>query len=157
MLTRRRFLRALGANPAKAMTNPLPSPASPRKQPTQIVVAWSLCYAWGIILLVPTVVILVPLLSRPRAFIGAMGFLSIVLIIGAAYCLSGHLIRRRRRFGAWFTGTVVAVTTALQFSMHLNFAHVNMKPPWLIVNALLLILLLTNRACFREGDRAVGA
>lgn len=133
------------------------SPASPRRQPAQIVVAWALCYAWGIILLVPTVVTLIPLLSRPRAFIGAVGFLSIVLIIGVAYCFSGYLIRRRRRSGAWFTGTMVALTTALQFSMHLNFAHVNMKPPWLIVNALLVILLLTNWARFREGDRAVGA
>jgi len=139
------------------MTDPLPLPDSPRKQPTQIVVAWSLCYAWGIILLVPSVVILAPLLSKPRAFIGALGFLSIVVIIGVAYCFSGYLIRRRRPSGAWFTATVVALTTALQFSMRLNFAHVNMKPPWLIVNALLLILLLTNWARFREGDRAVGA
>ena len=41
--------------------------------------------------------------------------------------------------------------------MHLNFAGVDMKVPWLIVNALLLILLLTNWARFGERDRAVGA
>jgi len=136
------------------MTNPLPSPHSPRKQPTSIIVAWSLCYAWGLALLVPSVVIVVPLLTRPRAFVGALGFLSIVVVIGVAYCVCGQLIRRQRRSGPWLTGTVVALTSALQFSMHLNFAHVDMKPPWLIVNALLLILLLTNWARSREGHRA---
>jgi len=139
------------------MTTPLPSPDSPRKQPAPVVIAWSVCYAWGIILLVPSVVILVPLVSRPRAFIGAMGFLSIVVIIGIAYCFSGYLIHRQRRSGTWFTAILVVLTSALQFSMHLNFEGVNMKPPWLIVNALLLILLFTNWARFGVGGRAVGA
>lgn len=134
------------------MANALTPLDRPRKQPPQIIVAWCLCYAWGIILLVPSVVIVVPLLSKPRAFIGAMAFLSIVMAIGIAYCACGQLIRRRRRSGAWITLAVVALTSVLQFSMELDFAHVDMKLPWLIVNALLLILLLTNWARFREGD-----
>jgi len=39
--------------------------------------------------------------------------------------------------------------------MHLNFERVNMKPPWLIVNVLLLILLLSNWSRFGEDDGAV--
>lgn len=139
------------------MTIPLPSSGSPSKQPAPIIIASYLCYAWGIILLVPTVVILVPLSSKPRAFMAAVGFLSIVVIIGVAYCLGGYLIRRRRRSGAWYIGILIVLTSALQFSMHLNFEGVNMKPPWLIVNALLLILLLTNWTRFGERDRAIGA
>jgi len=139
------------------MTTPPPSPDRPRKQPRPIIAASSLCYAWGIILLASAAAISLPLLSRPRAFIAAVGFLSIVLIIAVAYCLSGYLIRRQRRSGAWFTGALVALTTALQLFMHLSLERVNMKPPWLIVNALLLVLLLTNWARFGKADRAVGA
>lgn len=134
------------------MTTPSPSVDTPRKQPVPIVVASSLSYAWGAILLVSTVAVLLPLLSRPRAFIAALGFLSIVLVIAVAYCLSGYLIHRRRSIGAWFSATLVTLTTALQLVMHLNFWGVNMKPPWLLVNALLLVLLVTNWARLR-GDR----
>jgi hypothetical protein len=134
-----------------ANDHPLPSPDSPPKQPAPIRIAWSLCFAWGLVLVVPSVVILVPLASTPRAFIGAMGFLSIVVIIGIAYCFSGYLIHRQRRSGAWFTAILVVLTTALQFSMHLDFQRVDMKPPWLIVNALLFILLVTNWSRFRAG------
>jgi len=35
--------------------------------------------------------------------------------------------------------------------MHLNFQRVDMKPPWLVVNALLFILLLTNWSRFGAG------
>lgn len=80
-----------------------------------------------------------------------MGLLSIVLIIAGAYGFSGYLIRRRRRVGAWFTATLVGLTTALQFFMHLDVERVNTKPPWLILNALLLVLLLTNWTRFGEG------
>lgn len=139
-----------------AMTTSSPSPDSPRKRPPPIAIASFLCYAWGIILLVLSLVVLLPLLSRPRTLIAALGFLSIVIIIGAVYCLSGYLIRRRGRFGAWFTGAVVVLTTALQVDMHLNFEGVDMKPPWLIVNALLVILLLAHWARFGERNRTVG-
>lgn len=141
----------------EAMTAPLPSIDSPRKQPTPIVIAWCLCYAWGIALLVPTVVILIPLVSKPRTFMSVMAFLSIVLIIGIAYCVGGYLIHRRRRSAPWFTAVLVLLTSALQLAMHLNFEGVNMKAPWLIVNALLLILLLTNWRRLRNGRQAVGA
>lgn len=139
------------------MTTPLPSLDSPRKQPTPIVIAWCLCYAWGIALLAPTVVILIPLVAKPRTLVSAMAFLSIVVVIGIAYCVAGYLIHRRRSAAAWCTGILVVLTSALQWSMHLNFEGVNMKPPWLIVNALLLILLLTNWRRFGAGDQEVRA
>lgn len=135
----------------------IPSSDSPSKQPAPIVAASYLCYAWGIVLLVPTAVILIPLSSKPRAFMAAFGFLSIVVIIGVAYCLGGYLARRRRRSGALYIGILIVLTSALQFSMHLNFAGINMKPPWLIVNALLLVCLLANWARVGERDRAIGA
>lgn len=81
-----------------------------------------------------------------------MAFPSIVISIGLAYCVSAYLLRRRRRSGAWFTATLVVFTSALQLFMHLNCERVNMKPPWLIVNALLLIVLLCNWSRFGEDD-----
>ena len=139
------------------MTTPLPPIDNPRKQPTPIVIAWCLCYAWGILLVVPTVAILARLLSKPRTFMAAMTFLSIVLFIGIAYGVGGYLICSRRRAAAWFTGILAVLTSALQLSMHLNFDGIDMKAPWLIVNALLLILLLTNWRRFGARNQAVGA
>jgi hypothetical protein len=139
------------------MIVPSPFADNKRRQPRPIVIASYVCYAWGAILLVPTIIISLSLLSRPRAFIAAMAFPSIVISIGLAYCVSAYLLRRQRRFGAWFTVSLVALTTALQVVMHLNFERVDMKPAWLIVNALLLILLLSNWSRFGEDDRAVDA
>ena len=87
----------------------------------------------------------------------APGFLSIVIILGAAYCLGGSLLRRRGRSGVWFTGILVALTTVLPFFMQLNFDRVNMKPPWLIVNAILLVLLIADRTRAGERRRGLGA
>lgn len=135
------------------MTSPLSSPVSPRRRPRPTVIASYLCYVWGIILLIPTVVILAPLVSKPRTFMAAAAFLSIVGTIAILYFLAGCLLRRRRTFGAWCTGILIVLTSALQLSMHLNFAGVNMKPPWLIVNALLVILLVVDPARSRARDR----
>jgi hypothetical protein len=103
-------------------------------------------------LIVPSVVILVPLASTPRAFIGAMGFLSFVVVIGFAYCFSGYLMHRQRRSAAWFTAILLVLTTALQSFLHLNFEGIDMEPPWLVVNAVVFILLLTNWSRFGVGD-----
>jgi len=140
------------------MTTPSPSVDTPRKQPVPIVVASSLSYAWGVVLLVSTVAVLLPLLSRRLALIAALAFLSIVLVIAVAYCLSGYLIHRRPSVGAWVSATLVTLTTALQLVMHLNFWGVNMKPLWLLVNALLLVFLLTNWARLRgrQNRRSLG-
>ena len=108
-------------------------------------------------MLVPMLIISLSLLTRPRVFIAAMAFPSIVMTIGLAYCVGGHLLRRQRRSGAWFTATLVALTTALQLVMHLNFERVDMKPPWLIVNAVLIILLFSNWSRFGEHDRPAAA
>src|SRR6185437_13886812 len=70
-----------------------------RKQPVAIRIASFLCYAWGIILVVLTVTALMPLRSKPRALTAALAFLSIVVLVGAAYCLAGYLLRRRATSG----------------------------------------------------------
>ena len=142
------------------MSTAAPPSDDPRKRTAPIVIASSLCYAWGVILLVLTLEALLPLRSRPRALVGALGFLSIVIILGAAYCLGGFLLRRRGRSGVWFTGILVVLTTALQFVMQLNFHHVDMKLPWLVVNAILLalfVLLIANGARAGERRRGIGA
>lgn len=128
-----------------------------RTQPVAIRIASFLCYAWGIILLVLTVTALLPLRAKPRALTAALAFLSIVILVGAAYCLAGYLLRRRATSGAWFTGILVALTTALQLVMHLNFDGVNMKPPWLVVNGVLIILFVANRMRAGAGRRGVDA
>jgi len=128
-----------------------------RKRPVAIRIASFLCYAWGIILVVLTATALMPLRSKPRALTAALAFLSIVVLVGAAYCLAGYLLRRRATSGAWFTGILVALTTALQLVMHLNFDGVNMKPPWLIVNAVLIVLFVANWTRAGAGRRGVDA
>lgn len=94
----------------------------------------------------------IPGLSTHGLVIAAMLFPAVVFILAAAYCLSGYLIVRQRKFGAWLGGSLAAGTTALQFVMHLYMMHINLTPAWLIVNAVVLLLVLMNWWQFREGE-----
>lgn len=115
-----------------------------------VLIAATLCYAWGITLLVAVGAMVIPGLSTHGLVIAATLFPAVVFILAATYCLSGYLIGRQRRSGAWLGATLAAGTTALQFVMHLYLMHINMTPPWLVVNGVILLLVLMNWGQFRE-------
>jgi hypothetical protein len=96
-----------------------------------------LCYIWGAIMLGLAIVVLVPMFSRRGFAIAAALFPFILLIIAATYCVTGYLIGRRRRFGAWLGVTVATLTALLQLVMHLNIMRISLTPGWLAVDALL--------------------
>ena len=121
-----------------------------------VLITAALCYSWGGILLLLTVAMTLPMFSRHGFVLAAAGFPLVVLIIAVTYCVTGYLIARRRRFGAWLGVTVATLTALLQFVLHLNIMWTSLTPGWLAVNALLLVLLLANWRRFDYGAPGTG-
>ena len=92
-----------------------------------------------------------PLFSRHGFAIAAALFPSIVLIIAVIYCVTGYFIAQRRRVGAWLGVAVAVLTALLQLVLHLDIMWISLTPGWLALDALLLVLLLTNWRCFDRG------
>jgi hypothetical protein len=129
----------------------------PRNRSLPVLIASMLCYIWGAIMVGLAIVVLVPMFSRRGFAIAAALFPFIVLVIAVTYCVMGYLIGRRRRFGAWLGVTVATLTALLQLVMHLNIMRINLTPGWLAVDALLLVLLLSNWRRFDQVAPRVGA
>ena len=108
-------------------------------------------------MLLLTGAMVIPMFSAHGLVVTALLFPFVVLIIGVAYVLTGDLIRRRRRLGAWLGVTLGALTAILQFVMHLYILRLNLTPGWLVVDALLLVLLLANWGQFGKAAPGVGA
>jgi hypothetical protein len=89
------------------------------------------------------------------AIAGAL-FSIIVLAIALIYFVVGYLLHRRRRAGAWLGATVAALTLPLQLVMHLDVMWVSLTPAWLAIDALVLILLLTNWRRFEQPPPPTG-
>ena len=115
-----------------------------------MLIASTLCYIWGAIMLWLVIVMLVPLFSRRGFAIAGALFPCIVLIVAVTYFVTGFLIGRRRRSGAWLGVTVAIFTALLQSVMHLDIMWISLTPGWLALDALLLLLLLSN---WRRFDR----
>lgn len=127
------------------------SSALPRGQSLSALIAATLCYVWGAVLLWLGVAVMLPIFSRHRFAIAAALFPLVVLTIAVTYVVSGYLIAQRRRIGAWFGVTVAVLTALVQGVLHLDIMWISLTPIWLAVNALLLGLLLTNWRRFHLG------
>ena len=122
-----------------------------------ILVASILCYIWGAILLLLSVVVVIPMLSGRSTVIAGALFPVVVLIIALTYFLTGYFIGRRRRLGAWLGITVSTGTALLQFVLHLDMMRISLTPSWLAIDALLFTLVLTNWRRFDRVARRVAA
>jgi hypothetical protein len=111
---------------------------------------------WGATLLLLSIIVTLPMFSRHGFAIAAALFPFVVLIIAVTYCVTGYLIGQRRRLGAWFGVTVATLTALLQFVLHLDIMWISLTPAWLAVDALVLLLLLTNWRHFDNGAPRVG-
>src|SRR5262249_47267186 len=141
----------------RGATIPTPSSDSPRRQFLPVMIASTLCFLWAAILLLLIILVVFPKSSGSGFAIAALPFLFIVLIIAVTYGLTGYLIGRRRRFGAWLGVTVATLTALLQLIMHLNIMWISLTPAWLALDAVLLVLLLTNWRHLDRGAPSVGA
>ena len=103
------------------------------------------------------IAIVLPMFSGHGFAIAATPFLFIVLIIALTYGVTGYLIGRRRRFGAWLGVVVATLTALLQLVMHLDLMRISLTPAWLALDAVLLVLLLTNWPHFNHVAPSVGA
>ena len=119
-----------------------------------MLIAAALCYAWGGILLVLVVAMVAPSLSAHRFSMAVTLFPAVVLLFAITYGLSGYLVHRRLKFGAWLGAGMAVATTALQPVMQLYLMHLDLKPAWLVVNALVLALILASWGRFGEAGRA---
>ena len=125
----------------------------PRRHSLPVLIAGALCYIWGAILLLLTMDMMLHLFSRRGfAFAGAP-FPLIVLIIGVTYCVTAYRITQRRRSGAWLGVIVAALTALLQFILHLDIMWISLTPAWLALDALVIVLLLTNWRRFDDASR----
>ena len=122
-----------------------------------VLIAASLCYIWGAVLLLVSVASALPMVSRHAFALAGAVFPFIVLIIGVTYCVTGRLIGQRRRFGAWLGAAVATLTALLQFVLHLYIMWISLTPAWLVIDALVLVLLLTNWRHFDHGAPHVAA
>lgn len=118
-----------------------------------VLIASTLCYLWGLMLLLVAVAAVAPAFSRHGFAIAAALFPLIVLIVAVPYFVTGYFISRRRRLGAWLGVTVAMVTALLQFVMHLDIMWISLTPAWIIVDTLLLVVLLTNWRRFDQPPR----
>jgi len=95
-------------------------------------------------LLLVAVASVAPMFSRHGFSIAGALFPLIVLIIALAYCVTGYFIGQRRRLGRWLGLTVATLTLLLQLVMQLDIMRISLKPAWIIVDTLLLVILLAN-------------
>ena len=118
------------------MTSPLPAEAAtPTPAPAGVRIASTLCWVVGVLTILVTLAVGIPLLSSG----GALVFLSVNLVAGLAVCVAAFLIRRQRRLGvlvmllAWALPTVVALVShqpvrgSLFLLVALLFAGANWK------------------------------
>lgn len=66
-----------------------------------ILIASALCCIWGIVLLLLTAAMVIPMFSGHGFVIATAVFPFIVWTMAVTYCVSGYLVGRRRRSGAW--------------------------------------------------------
>jgi hypothetical protein len=125
------------------------------RQSLPVLIASTLCYLWGTILLLVALASAAPIFSRHGFVIAAALFPLIVLIVAVTYCVTGYFIGRRRRLGAWLGVTVATLTALLQFVMHLDIMWISLTPGWLIVDTLLLVVLLANWRRFDQSAPGV--
>jgi len=125
------------------------------RQSLPVLIASTLCYLWGTILLLVALASAAPMLSRHGFVIAAALFPLIVLIVAVTYGVTGYFIGQRRRFGAWLGVTVATLTAFLQFVMHLDMMWISLTPGWLIVDTLLLVVLIANWRRFDQPARGV--
>ena len=83
----------------------------PALAPTGVRIASTLCWVVGILSILATLAVGIPMLSAP----GVALFFAVSIIAGVAVCVAAVLIRRQRRLGvlimllAWALPTLVAV------------------------------------------------
>ena len=120
-----------------------------------LLIASTLCFSWSALLLLLTVLVAIPMFSGHGFAIAAALFPAVVLMIAGTYGLTGYLIYRRRRSGAWLGVAVAVLGALLQFAIHLDIMSTSLTPGWLAVDAVLLVCLLTNWG--RLDEAAPGA
>lgn len=123
------------------------------EQPHSVTAASILCFLWGIVLLLVAGASAAPMFSGHRFAIAGAMFPLIVLLVALAYCVTGYLIGRRRRLGAWLGLTIGTLTLLLQPVIQLDIMYISLKPGWIIVDTLLLAVLL---ASWRRFDQPAG-
>jgi hypothetical protein len=128
-----------------------------RKPAVPILIASALCLVWGAVLLYLAIVVLVPLFAGHGGALGGALFAVIVLVIAVLYGVTGYLIGQQRRTGARLGVIVAALTVPLQLVMHLDIRRTNLTPAWLLVDAAVLALVLSNWRRFDRIGPTVGA
>ena len=118
------------------MADPQPvGPSSPAPAPTGVRIASTICWVVGVLTILVSLAVGIPLLSAP----GGLLFLVVNLLAGAAVCVAAVLIRRQQRLGvlimllAWALPTLVSVLNhqpargSLLLLVALLFAGANWK------------------------------
>lgn len=134
------------------MTSKPVSAEPPRRAPGAVLVASTLCYVWGALLVLSAISQVIALASMYGLLSGQLLHSAAIFLVALAYLVAGRTIRRRRPLGFWLGAGLALGTGLLQL-----YIQINATPVWLGLDALLLILLALNRRAFGIGGGGVDA
>lgn len=115
------------------------SPPTPRPRPQGLSIASTLCWLWGVVLLVVGLYQIVRATAGPRSWTGPSLYAGVLLLLGGMYVYGGYALRKQRQAGGWVSGAAAVLMSTLP--LH----EPAMQSPWgIVMNLAILGLILAN-------------
>ncbi len=103
-------------------------------------VASTLCWLWGAIMVLVSLALLIPAIAAHGVGGGAVVVPAAFLLLAAAYLYGGYAVRKQRRAGGWAAAGAAGFMAALQLRNGLSRA----AGASLVVNLVILGLVVAN-------------
>ena len=136
------------------MTEPsgLQSSVDSPGRPQALLIASTLCWVWGILIVLIGISVLIPAIAMrglsSRSAIFALG----LCLFGLGYCSAGYLVRKMRLIGGWIALVAAVLFCPAQFVGGTAQAVVG-----LVVNLAIVVLVMANWRRLRPSQSEVGA
>ena len=86
-----------------------------------------------------TVALGVPIFAKGSPSVFAYSFLAEFIAISVGFAISGRLLRKYRRSGAWIALGIIPVEVVTRLSMHASLLNL-----WLAIDASIVILIVSS-------------
>jgi len=102
-------------------------------------VASILSWFWGILLLISSVALGIPMVSRGSPLV----FPLLLVVLGILFCVAGNGVRKQRQYSRW-----LAVACSIASSVLLLLLRVSISPVGLVICLVITILVVINWKVF---------
>jgi len=120
------------------------------RTPQGVLVASTLCWLWGVVVLLSSVALLIPAVAMHGVGSVEVLFPAAMFLVSCAYLFAGYALRRQRRAGGWSGGSAAVLMVGLLVRSGLPGVTIIA----FLVNVAIVALVLLN---WRHLGRAPGS